>query len=205
MAHHLAVGLAVMGLLLAATSGCSSTRTVEGAADASVMTPDAQSDASFDASTCVAEGGLCAAASTACGAIISSACGPSEVCCVGPCMVDGNEVVIRASSYDQSCSTDSDCIAIATGGTCLPCIILCATTTAAINRAAQPEYMADISGTLAAAAHGGGCGCPAGGLGEACCRGGMCSTDCVAPVLDGAVAETGSDAATDAASDAAAE
>jgi hypothetical protein len=138
----IAAGRITVAFRLAGTTGCGSTGAGV-AADGSVMTLDAQSDASFDASACIAEGGRCAAISTACGAVIPAACGPSEACCVDICEVDGSAMIVLGSNYDQSCTTDSDCVAVATGSTCLPC------------------------GCLAV-----------GGLGEACCRGGTCSTEC---------------------------
>jgi hypothetical protein len=51
---------------------------------------------------------------------------------------DADVQLIQASSYDQSCTTDSDCIAVGEGNACYPCAIAC--TSAAINRSAESQY-----------------------------------------------------------------
>ena len=66
------------------------------------------------------------------------------------CAPDGSLPLIEASNYDQSCTTDSDCIAIAEGDVCTPCGIGC--TNAAINVAAHARYKADVASANAVAA-----------------------------------------------------
>ncbi len=102
---------------------------------------------------------------------------------------DANIQLIQASNYDQSCKTDSDCIAVGEGNACYPCVIEC--TNAAINVGAHARYLSDVAKTSAASQTGGFCGCPAEFF--PCCRGGTCSADfqCqnALPVPDAAGAE----------------
>jgi hypothetical protein len=75
--------------------------------------------------------------------------GPS--CCVSglcaytmpPACTGPDAGVIKASNYDQSCSSDSDCVPIVEGNAC-DTLIDCAT--GAIRRDAQAQYEADILG-----------------------------------------------------------
>jgi len=53
---------------------------------------------------------------------------------------DANNETISASNYNQTCSADSDCVAIAVGD---PCRLCCAN--AAINKADQAKYNADVA------------------------------------------------------------
>lgn len=81
---------------------------------------------------------------------------------------------IRASDYDQSCTTNADCIEVGQGDPCSgSCAFACAS--AAINRRAFGCYQVDVAnagmnftGTVT-------CNCPA-DFG-ACCRGGRCVDD----------------------------
>jgi hypothetical protein len=87
--------------------------------------------------------------------------------------------LILASAYDQSCRTDTDCVAIAVGDPCVACTFRCANN-AAINEGAVAKYRSDIAGTPAlAAAVDGGCSATACGgtvslpsdWGPFCCSG----------------------------------
>jgi hypothetical protein len=78
---------------------------------------------------------------------------------------DGAERPIQASNYDQSCTTDMDCVAMAEGNAC-SLISPCAN--AAINRGALAQYQSDIAQAPCYAL----AGCPA-GFGP-CCRQGSC-------------------------------
>jgi hypothetical protein len=79
---------------------------------------------------------------------------------------DGGEQPIVASNYDQSCTTDMDCILIAEGNACSivgPC------PTAAINKgAAYSKYQSDIANTPCFGVSS--CGSYSG----PCCRHGIC-------------------------------
>jgi hypothetical protein len=100
--------------------------------------------------------------------------GPQLYCCVNhACAIDepdacadGGEQPIVASNYDQSCTTDMDCVAIGEGNACSiigPC------SSAAINKgAAYSKYQSDIANTPCFGIS----GCPA-ELGP-CCRHGVC-------------------------------
>jgi hypothetical protein len=110
--------------------------------------------------------------------------GPAIACCIGKlCMyglsvsvdscVDASAQIITASSYDQSCQKDSDCVAIEEGNFCQPganngC------TNAAINKTALPRYQADLANTTAGVCYGL-AGCPA-EFGP-CCQNGVCAVN----------------------------
>jgi hypothetical protein len=97
---------------------------------------------------------------------------------------------VYATSYDQSCITDSDCVGVVDGMGCCP--------NSSVNVAAQAQFMADFQKAFAA-------GCGAHGCTEACgtagpcCVGGTCqfttAQEChpPTPVTD-AGADTGADA-----------
>ena len=114
-------------------------------------------DASPDPAACVAAGGQCGTAgATACLPVgPPGACGSGPVvssfCCkvfpdAGSCApgVDGG---ILASSYDQSCTTDRDCVAIGQGDSCGLCAFRCPN--AAISASALDKYVAEIASTPA--------------------------------------------------------
>ena len=107
---------------------------------------------------------------------------------------DANIENIQASNYDQSCKVDSDCVGVAEGNACFPCVIQCQSG-GAINRNALSRYQSDISKTVGARETAGltPCGCPA--TFAPCCRSGTCHADleCQNPMS--------SDAATDASAD----
>jgi hypothetical protein len=105
------------------------------------------------------------------GAAAAAGCNSHDVAAC----TDANVELIQASNYDQTCSVDTDCVAIAVGNACYPCIVLCGTG-GAINRNALSSYQSDISKTIGAGETSGvQCGCPGGGL--PCCRGGTCQVD----------------------------
>jgi hypothetical protein len=89
---------------------------------------------------------------------------------------DANVQLIQASSYDQSCKVDSDCVGVAEGNACFPCVIQCQSG-GAINRTALASYQSDLSKTIGAreATSVPPCGCPA--TFAPCCRGGTCHAD----------------------------
>ena len=89
--------------------------------------------------------------------------------------------LIRASDYNQSCTTDSDCVEVGEGNTCDEvCGISCGGQ--AINRCALPRYETDLAATGFVGNPA--CNCPA-DFG-ACCRGGRCVDDvcCLNPCPD---------------------
>ncbi len=86
---------------------------------------------------------------------------------------DANVQLIQASNYDQSCTTNSDCIAVGEGNACYPCEIACPS--AAINASAKGKYLSDVAKTSAGDLTGVDCGCPA--AFNPCCRGGTCYAD----------------------------
>jgi hypothetical protein len=78
---------------------------------------------------------------------------------------------IQASSYDQSCNNDSDCVAVSEDF----CFIVCPN--AAINKSAFAQYQADVAKITC----GGVTSC--GSIGGPCCRNGSCQMgdQCFAP------------------------
>ncbi len=107
--------------------------------------------------------------------------GPDIFCCIhSVCIVgwdaeaqtciDPASQNIVATSYDQSCQTDSDCVAVEVGNFCKPgahnnC------TNAAINKGALPQYNADLARTQAGVCAGlSGCTAEFG----PCCKNGTC-------------------------------
>jgi hypothetical protein len=93
------------------------------------------------------------------------------------CLADAQENRIGTSSYDTSCSADTDCVAVGFGNACDLCEILCPN--AAISKAAEPGYRDDVAMSAAGVPFVA-CFCPATPQ-FACCKGGSCSLDC--PIL----------------------
>jgi|HubBroStandDraft_6_1064221.scaffolds.fasta_scaffold28027_7 hypothetical protein len=188
------VGLAVVVGLTAGCGGAVSNKGTEngdaGAQDAtsasstsdtSAPTPDAGSDgpggssvACVGPSDCPMQNGL------------QVYCCVDKTCIFGQAAestscADPDAEVLQASKYDQSCTTDADCVGVAEGNFCQPnpgC------PNAAINKTALPRYMSDVGET-----YGGGsctalssCGLYYG----PCCRQGMCqmNTGCDAKPSD---------------------
>ncbi len=60
---------------------------------------------------------------------------------------DANVQLIQASNYDQSCKTDSDCVAVSEGNACIPGFGNCPMAT--INVGAMAQYNADVAKTNA--------------------------------------------------------
>jgi hypothetical protein len=88
----------------------------------------------------------------------------------GPCM-------ISASSYDQSCTVDTDCQEVTSTNYCA---VNCLCGGSAINVGAAAQFNEDIgktplgSGTLFG-------GCPCASSFGPCCRGGTCTATCFSP------------------------
>ena len=88
---------------------------------------------------------------------------------------DANIQLIQASNYDQSCKVDSDCVNVAAGNACYPCLVLCGAG-GVINRNALASYQNDISKTIGFKEMSSVmCNCP--GILFPCCRTGICRAD----------------------------
>jgi hypothetical protein len=205
MARGVVVALGLVGvvsLFAAAAVGCTSTGSSPGAPDGAAMTPDGQGDSSTEASdtsACTAAGGKCVVGGAFCSGIGSQDCPMGAYCCLGPPVcTDANVQLIQAANYDQSCTTDSDCIAVGLGNACFGCEIGCPN--AAISRSSQAQYRSDVADSPA---NGADCGCPIFPSGP-CCVGGLCEvgSQCgnASPAGD-AAADTGADAGTDGATE----
>jgi hypothetical protein len=154
-------------LIMAASCGGSLTSAQEGG-PASDGAPTDTSTASTDATTASPDA-ITAPPDTTGGVNVDAACH------------------IQASSYDQTCSVDSDCVEMAGGfsidfGTDY-CISSCMCNLDSINKNSTAQFVSDVSrtplgsGAIPAAV----CNCP-GSPGGPCCRGGTCTVRC--PPLD---------------------
>jgi hypothetical protein len=120
--------------------------------------------------------------------------GPQVYCCtdnvcgsnVPEACADGGEEPVVASNYDQTCTTDTDCVPIAEGNACSmvgPCL------TGLINKSSLARYQADTAGV------------PCYGLSNCiealpqCCMGGSCQMGSVcaltSPTDDSACVDAG--------------
>lgn len=137
-------------------------------------------DAVFEAH----EASTCASASDCFGPALADgvSCCIDGTCIAGEAAVhafscnDADVQLIDASNYDQSCQTDSDCLAVAQGNFCLVGAANC--TSAAINRNAYSQYQLDVARTNA-----GMCvvisSCPVEGV--PCCDRGSCRMGMACP------------------------
>jgi hypothetical protein len=99
--------------------------------------------------------------------------------------------VVPASRYDQSCSTDSDCVMVGEVTAC-PATRCSFCASASINRNALAQFQADIADDMASVPARETCSCPPVGL--PCCRSGHCQQNgCSFPASDtlGACADAG--------------
>jgi len=182
----LLVGLQLVG---AACAGCG------GRASEPRVTPsDASSNAGPDGGSAVDVMTVCATAQD-CNAL--STASNSVYCCTdnacvadqpGDC-TDANVQLIQASSYDQSCKTDTDCVPISEGNACdlLPC---CANAT--ISKAALAQYQSDLAKTRVASCSTGhlGCNCATYNF---CCLNGSCQWDVECSSALAAAGDAGTD------------
>jgi formylglycine-generating enzyme required for sulfatase activity len=108
---------------------------------------------------------------------------------------------IAASSYDQSCKSDSDCVLVHVGSACGGCVFACGQNVGAVNAAATAQYIADVAKTPAGVGY---CFCRFEAVPAPCCRDGQCHADDECSPLDGSTAAYAGpiegDASTDAGS-----
>jgi hypothetical protein len=152
-----------------------------------VSLPDAGSDATpfVDGGSftpCAIAGGQCS--TTGCGYSISASCDVSGATCCVPCQAAPNVPQILVSTYNQQCTTDSDCVAIGTGDPCRPCDVMCGAN-AAINKTSLSQYTSDVAAAIAAA-DAGSCSC-APVTATVCCNAGTCDPSCGADGSGGAL------------------
>ena len=184
----------VGSLVIAGIGGCSTpsagaAAATDGSAEAATVVVDARSDApiactsGFDCSALFSAEPLSGS---------SVPCCMDKVCRFEPYdddCTDANAQLIEASSYDQSCTTDKDCVAVAEGNFCSPGAGNCGN--AAISMNAYAQYQADVAKTRAASCFApGNCGSASG----PCCSAGKCllGSQCAPGVLLGdAAADTG--------------
>jgi hypothetical protein len=124
----------------------------------------------------------------------SAGCGGKAVVTMdaGSGTCNASAPVILASSYDRSCTTDSDCLAISAGNSCDPCAFSCPN--AAINRVAYPKYMADTANLPATLAEEKGvCASSCGLEPGPCCVCGTCQEGSQCSYVEGP-ADSGTDA-----------
>jgi hypothetical protein len=207
------IAIAWGAALLAAVVGCSSTSSgvgsTDGAAEDAGVSDDAQGGAASDdasgAAACAAAGGQCEVGAV-CEEVALGACGPvGSVCCLHViCAADAKVQLIQASDYDQSCTVDSDCVEVYVGNAC-SCELGCRTTIGPINKAAEPQYTADVASAPSVV-----CSCAptppvrVGSEPVACCVEGQCQTvtgQCAVPMDAGTDADAGADGGPSDASD----
>lgn len=78
---------------------------------------------------------------------------------------------VLASTFDQSCDADTDCIGVGEVPSC-PAVACDGCPTAAVNKQVGAQYTAALSQAFASKPQGTGCGCPC--LSGAVCRSGTC-------------------------------
>jgi hypothetical protein len=86
---------------------------------------------------------------------------------VPACVDGGGGESLHAYDYDQSCTNDSDCVAVGSGSSCLVCELACPNAT--INRSDEARYRKELARLVPAGTF---CGCPA--RDGTCCIGGSC-------------------------------
>jgi|SRR5580704_685943 hypothetical protein len=188
-------GVAVAGLVLVVGACTSGSQAPVTRVDTQYGDSAAAVSPSAGPADCNAAGGLCELGAV-CQVPGFEGCGPGGAqCCFDFCLPGAAPRSIEASSFDQSCATDSDCVAVGLGDACSACELLCPN--AAINVGSEPQYKAYVARS-AAGAPGVACACPS-GPSTACCNSGTCSVNCQNPLppVDGAT-EGGGDATTDA-------
>jgi len=84
-------------------------------------------------------------------------------------------IVVVASDYDQSCSLDTDCLAVPQKTGCPSGCWYCFFSVA-INKNAYPQYRTALLQAFASAPPP--CNCPSEGIEAACCRNDRCQTVC---------------------------
>ncbi|MGO9836136.1 MAG: hypothetical protein ACLP1X_18190 [Polyangiaceae bacterium] len=87
--------------------------------------------------------------------------------------------MIVASSFDQSCVSDFDCVGVAEGNACEACGLECPL--AAISKRALPTYQAAVANSPATASMQCDTNCPE--YGSPCCANGKCTDQCSDIVL----------------------
>lgn len=186
---------ALVLVAIAVLAGCSSVNGAPGLADAG------------EAGTMVADAAGKNASVTACGSpqeCINFGVGPAVSCCIDKACIYGQSAVdavpctdadvqlIQASSYDQSCKADTDCIAVGEGDFCFAGAGNCPN--AAINKSAYARYQADVAKTNAAVCQAlSGCGLEFGPccLSGTCHMGGSCPNNLIMPADAGATVQDG--------------
>jgi|CZKU01.1.fsa_nt_gi hypothetical protein len=183
-----AFGLAAAVCLLRVGTGCSTPDSLTGNPDAGEDANGAASDAGGDGATRADTAGndasvvACTGVQDCSGLFFAAS---SVYCCTGEVCVpdtpddctDANAQLIQASSYDQSCKTDSDCVAVFEGNACYPAALNCQDR-AAINMGSYAQYQADIAKTRAASCYApGDCTVQFG----PCCRSGSCQMGAQCP------------------------
>jgi hypothetical protein len=147
-------------------------------------------DASSDAADQHAPGVACTSVGDCTNTALGTAwCCLDHACAYSPgtpliACTDADVQLIEASNYDQSCTTDSDCVAVREGNFCFPPIC----PSAAINVSAEARYNEDVAMTNAAIC-GGIASCPS-FAGTFCCAGSCRLSPCAADA--GAGGDTGS-------------
>lgn len=174
--------------LAACTSGAARLALSDAAHTADTESDDASTSACANPQDCI---GLSTDLAVFC--CVHNACIVGQAALAQTCS-DPTGQKIMASSYDQSCQEDSDCIAVEEGNFCDPGVSN-GCTNATINKRALPQYNSDLAKTQAAV-------CLAVsscviGIGS-CCQHGTCQVNgpCFSAVQGDAATDSGGDAGT---------
>jgi hypothetical protein len=145
-------------------------------------------------STCAAAGGTCDLGGAGC---VKEAASSAQDCNTNPpnpgggvCCLEFQEggipgatptcSPVLASDYDQSCTVDTDCVAVGEISSC-PASGCDGCTTEAVNKSVMAQYTAAFAQAFASGPSGPGCNCPC--ESGAVCRGGKCQAAFCGPPL----------------------
>ena len=178
MGHRMALAASLVAVApLLAETGCGSTSAGAGGADGSAEAATVVADARSDVAVACTNGYDCSGlffSESSSESQTSVPCCTNKVCGLEPYdeCTDATAQLIQAANYDQSCMTDTDCVAVAEGDFCSPGAGNCPN--AAISKSAYAQYQADTAKTRAASCYApGNCGTEPG----PCCVAGRCHFD----------------------------
>jgi hypothetical protein len=100
---------------------------------------------------------------------------------------------IQASSYDQSCATDSDCTVVSVGEPCGTCAFQCEANVGAINVGARDLYTADVRRSEGVVTVPCNCPPPPPDGNVSCCRGGQCHANSECMSSDAGLEDAGAE------------
>jgi hypothetical protein len=166
----LAIGRVTVATMLAAAAGCSTSSPGDGSMETATVA-DARSGAPIACTSRYDCTPLSSLEST--NQEPSVPCCTDNVCRLEPSdyCTDANVQLIQASNYQQSCTVDTDCVAVDEGNFCHPGSTDCPGS-AAISKSDYAQYQADVAKTNGASCYAPQPSCPF--ESGPCCLGGQC-------------------------------